>query len=81
MSVSENNADKGPLTIRLAKVFGAPPGRPSCEALAIELNTHSLRVAPVELRAIADTVAAHRDEVLQIPELAPCANDLAKRPE
>jgi TolB-like protein/tetratricopeptide (TPR) repeat protein len=62
----------------LAKLFGAPAGLPSCEALPRQLKGYSLKVAPLELRMIADTVAAHLDELLRIPELAPCANELAK---
>jgi TolB-like protein len=64
----------------LAKLFGVPAGQPTCGALATQLTGYSLKVAPSEQRAIADTVAAHRDELLRIPELAPCANALAQPP-
>ena len=62
----------------LTKMFGVPAGHQSCEALAKQLKGTLFKVAPPELRAVADTVAAHRDELLRIPELAPCATELAK---
>ena len=64
----------------LVHVFSAPSASASCHAILDELRSRSFSVAPQELKAIADTVAAHIDEVRRVPELAPCAAALAKPP-
>lgn len=62
----------------IAKVIGAPAGHDACEALSTQLKRFTLKVPLFERQAIADTIAAHREELLRIPDLAPCVDALAK---
>ncbi|HEY6218503.1 MAG TPA: hypothetical protein VIV65_00515, partial [Gemmatimonadaceae bacterium] len=62
----------------LVPVIGSTAPEPKCMALRTELTNRLLPVAAPELRAIADTVRVHRDDVSRVPELAPCVDALSQ---
>jgi hypothetical protein len=64
----------------LARLFSAPATTVDCRVIAGQLQSRMFSVAAPELKAIADTVAAHLDEVRSVPELAGCADGLARAP-
>ena len=62
----------------LVPVIGAQSDQPQCNAITALLTSQLLPFPVAELRAIADSVRVHRDDVLTFPALAPCADSLAK---
>jgi tetratricopeptide (TPR) repeat protein len=64
----------------LARLFSAPATAVDCRVIVRQLHGPVFSVAAPELKAIADTVAAHLDEVRSLPELAACADSLARAP-
>jgi len=64
----------------LAKLIGPPgPAQHACESLSRQLAGNALMPPPSELRAITDSVAMHFGDVVRVPDLNLCADELAGR--